>query len=466
MNDLVQKFREGQKQAIEKRREKALRVTELEFLPPLLEIQETPASPWQHRVLWTLLALLLAGVLWSAFAQLPIVATAQGQFIPKGKVKVVQPLGNGTVKAILVHAGQSVTKGQALIELNPTVSAADAQATRSQLDLAHRQRQRIESQLGHPARPSAAGSSAADAGVEASLQAAEEEAYRADLAAAKSRLEQADAQFAGGRDRLSMLQQSLEVISSQLRDSEELASIGAIAKDDYLRLKRQYIETRGQFDAQRHDMLKLQAEQDAAHMGVVQVKARYRRDLLHSLESNTETRLRLDATNAKAQRDLDLQVLRSPADGVVQEVGVTSIGEVVSPSQKVAIIVPTNTPLEVEANLPNQDIAFVKVGQPVQIKVAAFPFEQFGVIPGRVVQISPDATPVVAGSTGGPIPAGGLVYRIRVQPERDTLMAHGRPVPMLPGMAVQADIDTGRRSVMAFFLDPFKRNVSEGLSVR
>lgn len=466
MNDLVQKFREGQKQSIEKRREKALRATELEFLPPLLEIQESPPSPWQHRVLWTLLALLLAGVLWSAFAQLPIVATAQGQFIPKGKVKVVQPLGNGTVKAILVHAGQAVTKGQALIELNPTVSAADAQATRGQLDLAHRQRQRIESQLGHPAQPSVAGGSAADAGVEASLQAAEEEAYRTDLAAAKSRLEQADAQFAAGRDSLSMLQQSLGVISSQLRDAEELASIGAIARDDYLRLKRQYIETRGQFDAQRHDMLKLQAEQDAARMGVVQVKARYRRDLLHSLESNTETRLRLDATNAKAQRDLDLQVLRSPVDGVVQEVGVTSVGEVVSPSQKVAIIVPRDTPLEVEANLPNQDIAFVKVGQPVQIKVAAFPFEQFGVIPGRVVQISPDATQVAAGSSGGPVPAGGLVYRIRVRPERSTLMAHGHPVPMLPGMAVQADIDTGRRSVMAFFLDPFKRNVSEGLSVR
>lgn len=466
MNDLVQKFREGQKQAIEKRREKALRATELEFLPPLLEIQETPPSPWQHRVLWTLLALLLAGVLWSAFAQLPIVATAQGQFIPKGKVKVVQPLGSGTVKAILVHAGQAVAKGQALIELNPTVSAADAQAIRGQLDLAHRQRQRIESQLGHPAQPPAAGDSTVDADIEASLQAAEEEAYRTELAAAKSRLEQADAQFAGGRDRLSMLQQSLEVINSQLRDSEELASIGAIAKDDYLRLKRQYIETRGQFDAQRHDMLKLQAEQDAARMGVVQVKARYRRDLLHTLESNTETRLRLDATNAKAQRDLDLQVLRSPVDGVVQEIGVTSIGEVVSPSQKVAIIVPRNTPLEVEANLPNQDIAFVKVGQSVQIKVAAFPFEQFGVIPGRVVQISPDATQLPTGSNGGPIPAGGLVYRIHVRPERSTLMAHGRPVAMLPGMAVQADVDTGRRSVLAFFLDPFKRNVSEGLSVR
>lgn len=465
MNDLVQRFREGQRQALSKRREKALRASELEFLPPLLEIQETPPSPWQHRVLWTLLALLVFAGLWSAFAQLPIVATAQGQFIPKGKVKVVQPLGNGTVKAILVHAGQAVSKGQALIELNPTVSAADAQATRGQLALARRQRERIESQLQRRPNPATAGELDPEAGVEDSLRAAEEATYRADLAAARARLDQAAAQIAAGRDRLSMLQQSLAIVDSQLRDSKELAAIGAIAKDDYLRLKRQSIDTSGQLATQRHDMLKLLAEQQAARLDVERVTARYRRDLLHSLESNTETRLRLDATNAKAQHDLDLQVLRSPVDGVVQEVGVTGIGEVVNSSQKVVIIVPRNTPLEVEANLPNQDIAFVRVGQPVQIKVAAFPFEQFGIIPGRVAQISPDATQV-AGSNGGPIPAEGLVYRIRVRPERSTLMVHGRAVPMLPGMAVQADITTGRRSVLAFFLDPFKRNVSEGLSVR
>ena len=98
MNEIVEKFRAGQLQAIDKRRVARLRQIELEFLPPLLEIQETPPSPWQHRVLWVLLALLVLGLGWAAIGKVAIVASAPGQFVPKGKVKVVQPLGSGTVK--------------------------------------------------------------------------------------------------------------------------------------------------------------------------------------------------------------------------------------------------------------------------------------------------------------------------------------------------------------------------------
>jgi hemolysin D len=302
--------------------------------------------------------------------------------------------------------------------------------------------------------------------VESALQVAEEAAYQTELDAAQARMSQVGAEIAAGRATLDSLAQSKAILQEQLNGSSALVAMGAIARDDALRLQRQYIDTSGRLAAQREDMLKLAAERVAAQQGVAQVQARYRRDVLRSLESNTDTRMRLQASNARAQQDLALQWLRSPVDGIVQEVAVSSVGEVVSPGQKVVTVVPKNEPLEVEVDLANQDVAFVRVGQPVQIKVAAFPFEQYGVIPGRVVQISPDAAPSGATGATGSAPAGGLVYRVRVQAERTTLAVHGKPVSMRPGMVVQADIQTGRRTILSFLIDPFKRNLDEGLSVR
>lgn len=469
MNEIVQKFREGQAEAIRRRHLERVRRTELEFLPPLLEIQETPPSPWQHRVLWTLLAILVVGIGWATLGKLAIVASAQGQFVPKGKVKVVQPLGSGTVKAILVHAGETVRKGQPLIELNPKVTSAEAEAARGQLDLAQRQRIRLEAQLGNPAaHPAGAGGPrvAPQGHLEDVLQQAEEQAHATELDAAKSRLAQVEAEIAAGQATLDSLKKSSAIVREQLRSAADLSAMGAISRDDYLQTQRQSIDLEGRLAAQQQDMRKLQAARDAARQGVEQVRARYRRDLLQSLERNTDTGLKLQAANTQAQRNLDLHWLRSPVDGIVQDVGVTSVGEVVSAGQKVVTVVPKGEPLEVEANLANQDIAFVHVGQEAMIKVAAFPFEQYGIIPGRVVQISPDAVPVSAVAGAGAVPAAGLVYRVRIRPERLVIPVHGRPVEMRPGMAVQADIETGRRSILSFFLDPFKRDISEGLTVR
>ena len=115
MGQLSNNLRGGLAEARERNRQAALKKLENEFLPPLLEIQERPPAPWQHWILWTLLALLFAALLWSYLGKINIVATATGQFIPDGRVKVVQPLSTATVERIYVHDGETVHKGQLLV---------------------------------------------------------------------------------------------------------------------------------------------------------------------------------------------------------------------------------------------------------------------------------------------------------------------------------------------------------------
>src|SRR6185437_16853871 len=101
---------------------------EREFLPPLLEIQETPPSPVQRQVSLTIVALVFVLLAWSVLGKVSIVATAAGKFIPDGRIKEVQPLESSIVKAIHVKEGQRVHQGDLLIELDPTLNAAELAA--------------------------------------------------------------------------------------------------------------------------------------------------------------------------------------------------------------------------------------------------------------------------------------------------------------------------------------------------
>src|SRR6185437_11013675 len=101
---------------------------EREFLPPLLEIQETPPSPLKRWVLWSIVILTISLLVWATIGKISIVATAPGKFIPDGRVKEVQPLESSMVKAIHVKEGQRVHAGDLLLELDPTLNAAELAA--------------------------------------------------------------------------------------------------------------------------------------------------------------------------------------------------------------------------------------------------------------------------------------------------------------------------------------------------
>jgi hemolysin D len=167
----------------------------------------------------------------------------------------------------------------------------------------------------------------------------------------------------------------------------------------------------------------------------------------------------------------------------VQKVDVTTVGQVVSAGQSLVTIVPDGTPLIVEATVTNEDIGFVKVGQPVEVKVDTFPFQKYGSLKGELISISPDAedksaaskdTDTRSGATArgdaarssGENPNTGYVYRVRVRTQGNRFSVDGVSREVQSGMTVQADITTDRRRVIEFFLSPVTKYLDEGLKVR
>jgi hemolysin D len=345
------------------RRAPKLSALEKEFLPPLLEIQETPPSPLQRWVMFIIVALVVTLIVWSVIGKLEIVATATGKIIPDGRVKVIQPIGTSIIRAIHVKDGQEVKEGDLLVELDPTVSTADL-----------------------------------DAG-----------------------------------------QRKVAILRERVKSAHALVGIGALSKKDFKDMEREL------------------ATQEAE---TVQAKQKY-----------------------------DLEWLRAPVAGVVQNVAITTLGSVVTSAQTLVTIVPKGTPLIVEASLSNEDVGFVKIGQNVDIKLDTFPFQQYGTIQGTVTWVSPDAedtaqstmqstpdntnAPAGASAQSGKSTSGpnnnkttGLTYRVQIALSQLTIDINGRKVPLTAGMSLKADIITDSRRVIDFFLSPVVKYLDEGLKVR
>ncbi|MBF0624541.1 MAG: HlyD family efflux transporter periplasmic adaptor subunit [Magnetococcales bacterium] len=149
--------------------------------------------------------------------------------------------------------------------------------------------------------------------------------------------------------------------------------------------------------------------------------------------------------------------LKAPISGTVQKLAIHTVGGVVTPAQELMRIVPQQGGLEVEAWLQNKEIGFVAQGQPAAIKLETFPFTKYGLIPGTVTDLSPDA---VEHETLG------LVYTARLKMMRTTMPVGNRLVNLTPGMAVTAEIKTGQRRLIEFFLSPVMEHVDESLRER
>ncbi|MDD3138465.1 MAG: HlyD family type I secretion periplasmic adaptor subunit [Lachnospiraceae bacterium] len=159
----------------------------------------------------------------------------------------------------------------------------------------------------------------------------------------------------------------------------------------------------------------------------------------------------------KAKKSMQFQSLVSPVDGTVHGLVSNTIGGVVTPAQPIMTIVPDGTPLIIEASLLNRDVGFVEVGQEVAIKFDTFPFQKYGTIKGEVESISPDAFEDEK---------MGSVYKMKVSLEKSEILVNGKEVQISPGMAVNAEIKTGERRIIEFFLEPLIKYSEESLKLR
>lgn len=439
--------------------------SELEFLPAALELVETPPSPTARWLLWGTMGFIGTALLWSIFGQLDIVAVAQGKIVPSGQVKVVQPYERAVVRRLLVRDGMQVRKGQLLIELDATeLGAEQEKVQRSLLDAtlaAERARAllaavqaRALSVRAIPARPDIPAAQLVQAN---RLLASEFQAFRSELLARDAEAVHLRAQQATTRETLNKLQALYPLHEQRAVDLKRLLDKNYVPRHDYLEAENRRTETTKEIDVQRKRLLEtdsLVAQQHEQRQAVVASFVRQTREQLLQAEQQL-AQWQQEGVRLKSRSEL--MELRAPVDGTVQQLAVHTEGGVVTEAQALMVIVPANERLEVDAMLENKDIGFVGKGQVAEIKVEAFPFTRYGLMQGKVMNVSLDA---VADEKHG------LLYQARVLLDRTWIGVEGRRVPLVPGMAVTVEIKTGQRRVIDYFLSPVLQHANESIRER
>jgi len=425
-------------------------VNETAFLPAALEIIEQPVSPTGRFTAYLLLAGLALAILWLAFGRIDVVASASGRLIPADNVKLVQPAQPGIVRTIYVRDNQHVRKGQPLVELDPTVSTAEAAQARKALETAEldaaRARAILSALSGHgfvfspPAGtpPDIVATQAQYARAELDNISATAALHGAERQAAIAAKGEAEVQAA-------KLAETLPLLDVQINAYEGLLAKGFVSKLKVVELRRQRLAAGKDRQMALQTMRKADAQIRSASDQVGQSSAEARMRILANLtRADTEAGLRREELTKAVQKS-GLQRLVSPVDGTVTQLAVHTIGGVVEAAKPIMAIVPAGGALVAEVAILNKDVGFVRVGQPVAVKLAAFPFTRYGTVDGRIESISSDATSA---------DKLGLVYIARVSIDRRMVQRSGKVALLSPGMEIIADIRTGRRSILSYLLSP------------
>ena len=414
-----------------------LQVADLPFVSPVTGAQllePAPAAMWS---VYLMLVALVVAVVWSALAQVDIVTKANGRVVPDGREQVIASLEGGLLREVMVREGEQVEVGQRLAMLDPT--RAEAQQAEGQAKRLALMGTLARLQAESSARPLKFAPQ-----LPAEVVAGETESFEARRNAL---VEATDS-----------VRRSMGLLSRELEVSQRMAAKGLMSEVEVMRLRRQINELAAQIQERSN---------------------RFRQDASAELV-RVRTELSLMEEQMVVRDDaMRRNTLTSPVRGIIKQIKANTVGGVVAPGAPVMEILPLGRHVLVEARVRPADIGFVKVGQPVLIKLSAYEYTVYGGLRGVVHSISPD----VLGDPERASSPDGTWYRALVRADSNSLLpprkltvseaaaaASAPPLaklaapavqpalPVLPGMNGTVEIRTGERSVLAFLLLPMLKS--------
>lgn len=463
----------------------------LEFLSPADELTMSPPSPIRLGLSSAIAMLFTVGLAIMCICSIDIYAVAQGRVQPAGRSKVIQPLYSGTVRTIYVQNGAVVKAGDTLVALDPTEATADSDAANMRLGALTAEIARRKAAL-DAIRANQVQKSPEitfPAGVNAYLETRERQVLEADfgrlvasLALLQAKLEENTAQRRSLTATIASHKQVMSVLTSRLNMRSNLERDGWESHASVLDAEETLNREQATIRSEEGDLIQSIAAATTLRRQKAETVAEFRSTYMQDLDKAEKDRDDSEQQAVKAHSKVDYTKMVAPVDGSVQQVAVTTIGQVVSPGQQLMIVVPKHAQLEVLTLIENKDIGFVELGQPVVIKIDAYPFTRYGTISGKVTKISRDAvedSEIQAQSDTDPKPIQGdsgvaaqvpkvqnLVYPVTVALDSTTLMVDGKPSSIVPGMSATVEIKTGRERVIQYILSPILTVTSEAMHER
>jgi hemolysin D len=410
--------------------------------PSLQAVLDQPPAALPLRLTWACLGFAVIFGTWAWFGQVNEVAHAQGKLMPQGETYKVNPIEAGKVDQVFVKEGDTVKAGQVLMLLDTELAQHDIERlekerTAAQTELAQTRTLRDQAQL--------------QAEIQGTMARWGTQAQAVETTQAQTNIGTTQALLA-------QLQTDATAQAARVAKLVPLVAEGAIAQEQLFQMEqslrdrqRTITEHQGMLARSQGDVERLTAtleqkreEENKTKVDVQQSTQQLEIQMSQLQAKITQTQALLEAARAKLKQ----RFMYAPVAGIVSTLKVRHGGEVVQLGQAIAEISPSHQPLILSTLLPNQEAGFVKLGMPVQVKLDAYSYQDYGIIPGTVVAISPDT------QTDNQL---GQVYRVEVKLERNYVTKEGQTIAFKTGQTATAEIVTRQRRIADLLLDPIKQ---------
>jgi hemolysin D len=427
------------------------------------------AEPWRalHGLIYTMIALVLTGLIWSFFGRADVIVTEQGSLAPASEVRRFYAPVDGELVNLYVAEGQPVTKGDVLARLNARgaiEAASNAMQAQLKLENAEREwrqfpekkalleqkaatlREAMELEEQQHQKRTALGTSKLVDEQKAQMAQARtdvEETRRA-RDAAQAEAEKFERVLAGaGGSGVSVLQVEAK---RNARQAAENAYRVAQSKVSELtaRQGQELVQAQAQLESSGEQLKKLRLDYEAAASELANAEEKLRLQLNTArVESDAAARIRFE----NIDKDNFLQIL-APVSGVVTDLTSTQTGDKIQANAPLGGIAPSRSRSVVKVEIAENDRAFLREGLPVKLKFNAFPYQRYGAIDGTLEYVSPATKP----SSQTKLP----VYEARISLERDYYQVTGTRYPLRYGMTAAVEIIVRERRLIDLALDPFR----------
>ncbi|AFY52986.1 multidrug resistance efflux pump [Rivularia sp. PCC 7116] len=467
------------------------------------ELLDALPKLWTRGVLYVLVGFVLMGLPWATISKVDETGSARGRIEPKGATRKLDTRTGGSVKVVKVREGDTVKSGQVLLEFDSDILRTELQQIEAKLLGLENQKVQLEiikkqllSTISVQEQQNQSQALEKAAQVEQAKQNldAKQSVYRLQKLEKKALLDQVRQQIKTNSNEQKFARNRLSIDNKQVERFSKLVKDGAVSANQIDIIRKEQQESKRLYDRALSDgkqaqlrlteeinryqatMNQLEADIKQAKLRLKEQQSSYKTllqtsklSILRTQEQLKDTQTQISSIESQIAQttsqikslklQLQQRIVRSPIDGTIFEFPVSKPGEVVQPGQRIAQIAPKNADVVLKASMPIQDSGFLKVGMPVKVKFDAYPYQEYGIVEGKVAWVSPD-------SKVQQTPQGNSEsFELEIILDRQYVDNGEKRVILMPGQTADAEVVIRQRRIIDFVLDPFKKLQKDGLNM-
>jgi len=446
-----------------KKKEEKITNSELEFASSLSSavLQKPARTP--RAILYISFIAFSWLLVWAYFAQIDERVKASGKVIPSSKVKKIQNLEGGIVKAILVHEGQLVKKGQELIKIDNIKSKGSLGEKKAKYYSLLAKTIRLKAEANNKNfNPSIVKEKIPSDYIES-----EKNLYLSDKNKIKSKIRVLQDQLRSKKNELHEMKskikfanESVKLIQEEVNLKAPLVKQGIESRPEFLKLKRELTDKKNDYQAAKLSIPRIKSEIAEINSKILSAKDDFKNKAREDLSKALGEIAQVKELKDTLENEVSRTKVISPVDGIVKKIEVTTIGQVIKSGDSMMEIVPVDDKLLIEAKVKPRDIAFLYPGQRANVKVTAYDFSIYGGLKGKVVSIGADS--IVEKTAKGE----QAYYLVQIKTNKNFVEKNGKKGVIMPGMIISADILTGKKTVLSYLIKPIIKAKQNALKER